>query len=118
MSEQTIQSRIMKDINSRKGCHAFKIVSASKAGCPDILACINGHFIGMEIKKPGEIPTPQQAHRLTQIRSSGGVSVWFDSFDSYFDWIERFIPRALFEVDDSFRELAPPTAKIIEELMI
>lgn len=39
-------------------------------------------FAGVEVKKPGEIPTEEQFKRLEQINSAGGFAIWADSPES------------------------------------
>ena len=43
-----------------------------KAGVPDIIACINGMFWGIEVKRPGKVATPIQERRGTEIQKAGG----------------------------------------------
>lgn len=43
-------------------------------GVPDILACIKGRFVGIEVKQPGEKPTKIQQYQMDQINKSGGVA--------------------------------------------
>ena len=50
-SEQQIQTKIISVLENR-GAYVVKIVSATRAGVPDILACYQGNFIGIEVKKP------------------------------------------------------------------
>lgn len=45
-----------------------------KSGVPDILACINGRFVGIEVKRPGGIVAPLQDWVMSEIRESGGVA--------------------------------------------
>lgn len=47
----------------------------TKEGIPDILACINGTFYGMELKGDGGTPTLLQLKNLRDIRKAGGVGV-------------------------------------------
>lgn len=45
-----------------------------RAGVPDLLACIYGRFVGIELKKPGEAPfSPAQRLEATAIQEAGGV---------------------------------------------
>jgi hypothetical protein len=50
-----------------------------KAGVPDIIACLNGKFIGIEVKRPGKFPTPIQCGVLQRIRLAGGFVCWGDA---------------------------------------
>ncbi len=46
-----------------------------KAGVPDIVACYQGRFIGIEVKREGKVPTPIQNRRLNEIRAHRGIGV-------------------------------------------
>lgn len=48
------------------------------SGVPDIIACINGRFIGIECKANGGVPTALQERNLNKIRDSGGTSIAVD----------------------------------------
>lgn len=46
------------------------------AGTPDILACVNGVFVAIEVKKPkGGVVSALQKSKLKKIRKAGGVSM-------------------------------------------
>ena len=47
----------------------------TKEGIPDILACINGKFYGIELKGDGGRPSLLQLKKLKQIRNAGGIGV-------------------------------------------
>ena len=47
-----------------------------KSGVPDIVACINGKFVSIEVKREGKEPTALQWQRMAEIDLAGGVSVW------------------------------------------
>ena len=49
MREATIQKAIL-DLLKANGCYAVKVIQASKAVVPDIIACYKGKFIGIEVK--------------------------------------------------------------------
>ena len=46
-----------------------------RSGVPDIIACYNGRFIGIECKAGKNKPTPLQEKNLKEIQASGGVSL-------------------------------------------
>jgi len=51
-----------------------------EAGYPDRLFISPfGHTIFMEFKRPGEVPTPIQVHRITTLQNRGVPAVWVDS---------------------------------------
>jgi hypothetical protein len=41
----------------------------------DILACIDGVFWGIEVKRPGKVATPRQEQKMREIREAGGVGI-------------------------------------------
>ncbi len=47
-----------------------------KSGVPDIVACIGGEFIGIEVKREGKEPTTIQERRMKEIRLAGGQVIW------------------------------------------
>ena len=44
----------------------------SKVGTPDIISCVNGHFVALEVKATTGKPSELQLYHLKQINSSGG----------------------------------------------
>jgi len=46
-----------------------------RSGVPDIIACYNGRFIGIECKAGTNKPTPLQEKNLKDIQAAGGVSL-------------------------------------------
>lgn len=47
-----------------------------KRGAPDILACLDGVFVGIEVKREGKEPTPIQHKRMAEIMHAGGLAFW------------------------------------------
>ncbi len=72
-SEQQIQKSIIKYLHEI-GAYTFKTVSSNRAGIPDVIACIDGRFIALEIKRPKGKATPLQKLELSKIVKSGGVA--------------------------------------------
>jgi len=50
-------------------------------GVPDLVCCINGIFIGIEIKVDKNKPTKLQWFHLERIRKAGGISFWVNEKD-------------------------------------
>lgn len=44
----------------------------SKVGTPDIIACVNGNFVAVEVKAENGKPSDLQLYHLEQIRKAGG----------------------------------------------
>ena len=74
MNEQGVQSKIIKKLEAR-GAYVVKIIQANKAGVSDILACYEGKFYAIEVKRPIK-PSPVsklQKYHLEKVRQAGGV---------------------------------------------
>ena len=76
MSEQQIQSSIIKYLE-KEGHYVVKVMAASKAGVPDLLVCIKGSFVAIEVKRPEtRINTSAlQDHNIYLIKSCGGIAI-------------------------------------------
>ena len=73
--ESHVQAKMMKTLHER-GHYARKIQNACSAGTPDILACVHGWFLAVEVKRPkGGRTTPLQELNRRQIIMNGGVSL-------------------------------------------
>ena len=46
----------------------------SKVGTPDIIACVNGHFVALEVKATTGKPSELQLYHLRNIMLAGGYS--------------------------------------------
>jgi Holliday junction resolvase len=59
------------------GAYAVNYIGGqyATAGTPDILACLDGVFIGIEVKAGKNKPTALQIHALTQIDKAGGLAL-------------------------------------------
>jgi Holliday junction resolvase len=63
--------------------------SFTKKGIPDVLACVSGYFIGIEVKAEHGSPTKLQIYHCEQIRKAGGFA--FILYPSGFDKFKEFI---------------------------
>lgn len=46
----------------------------TKSGIPDILSCVNGFFVAIEVKGPNGHPTNLQLYQIREIRKAGGIA--------------------------------------------
>ena len=82
MKEKEIESYLVSRAKERGG-KAFKFVSPGCSGVPDRIVILPGGRIGfLELKAPGEIPRPEQAHRIRQLRALGCLAGTADSAES------------------------------------
>jgi Holliday junction resolvase len=76
MLEKDIVSKIKKAL-TEKGAYVIKTHgSLHSAGLPDIFVCYQGHFIGIEVKRPEtrHTVTERQQANLDQIAAAGGTA--------------------------------------------
>lgn len=83
MKESQLQSKFIQAIEANGG-YVVKVIAASKSGVPDLLCCIRGRFVGIELKAPGKLNElkPLQKYNIELIKKSGGVALALDSLDS------------------------------------
>ena len=78
-----IKSTLVKWIRGLDGCHAFAIHSDGmfvRKGIPDIVACILGRFIAIEIKSGSDRFSRHQLNEFLAIESAGGGAFEVASF--------------------------------------
>ena len=82
--EAKIQSKILKELKKRD-IYAVKIITANRNGVPDILACVNGRFVAIEVKTPrGRVSLVQEFH-LGLIDAAGGTAIVAKSWEDVLD---------------------------------
>lgn len=82
MKEQDVQKKIIKYLESL-GAWTCKTITTNKRGTPDILACLDGRFIAIEVKAPGKMSTVTeiQQFQLDKITESGGIAFATDDIE-------------------------------------
>jgi hypothetical protein len=89
--EQNIQTSIMNYISSIGGLPIkFNNMGIyAKAGVSDILACIKGRFVAIEVKRPGNKPSAVQLQFITAVNSIGGLAFWADNLQDVKDKLKE-----------------------------
>ena len=72
--EKNYENKIKKYINERGYCVKYHGNAYSTNGTPDILACIKGHFLAIEVKAPEGKPSELQLAKIDEIRKAGGFA--------------------------------------------
>jgi len=82
--------RKIKDVLKSFGADVYYFMPAmgsfGKSGVPDIVACVYGTFVGIEVKadKRKNPPTELQNKNLAEIQAAGGVALVIDANDLEF----------------------------------
>ena len=75
-AEKNFENKIKEYIEARGGWQVKFFANAyTKSGIPDILSCVNGHFLAIEVKAPNGTPSELQKHHVRKILYSGGFAV-------------------------------------------
>ena len=63
----------------------------TKSGIPDLLACVNGKFVAIELKAPNGKPSELQLYTIEQIKKAGGKAfvLYPKDFNEFKEWIEH-----------------------------
>lgn len=89
--EKKVENQIKRYLDGL-GAYHIKIHGSAymPAGTPDILACVNGRFVGIEVKKPnGGVVSALQKLKIKQIKNAGGVALVATSVEE----VERELSR-------------------------
>ena len=84
--ESILQNKILKWLRSN-GYYAEKIILASRRGTADIISCVRGYYVAIEVKAPGKQLTELQDYRRRCIQEAGGIYIVAHSLDD----VERAI---------------------------
>ena len=74
-AEKNFENKIKKYLKD-KGCYCIKFFANSftKVGVPDLIACVNGYSLWIEVKAQNGRPSELQLYNVEQIRKAGGFA--------------------------------------------
>lgn len=77
--EKKVKVKVCKVLKAM-GCYHFYASTGGygASGIPDIVACYQGKFVGIECKANGNTPTALQLKHLNDIEKAGGQSLVID----------------------------------------
>lgn len=75
-AEKNFENKI-KDFLKSQNCWYIKYFAnrMTKSGIPDILACVNGYFVAIEVKAENGKPSELQLWNRDKIKESGGIAI-------------------------------------------
>ena len=73
--ETQFKQRVQKDLKEVRNSWFFKTQQRSLRGIPDIIGCVNGMMIAMELKTEKGKVSPLQEHILSRINSAKGIGI-------------------------------------------
>jgi hypothetical protein len=102
--EKKVKDKV-KAILTSEGVYFFMPATHGfgRSGVPDIVACVNGLFFGIECKANGNKPTALQIREIEAIRRSNGVAVVVDetNWDMVRDMVRRLKATIISSASDA-----------------
>ena len=90
-AEKLFENKIKKYLKDN-GCWYVKYFANgyTKSGIPDLLVCVNGYFVAIEVKAPKGKPSDLQLWNIEQINQSGGIGIilYPDQFDQFKEMVD------------------------------
>ena len=88
MLEKNIENEIKRWLKENN-CYFFKVHGSSfmLPGIPDIIACVNGRFVGIEVKNKGKLKTQSEQQKIHEnlIKKSNGIYILADDLKTVID---------------------------------
>ncbi len=79
MAQEASLERALVRFAKDMGVASYKFSSPAHAGVPDRIFVAKGHVLFLEIKAPGEVPTPLQMDEMTSMEAHGAFVTWVDT---------------------------------------
>jgi Holliday junction resolvase len=74
--EAKVKKKVVAVLKQHKAYYFYPVTGGyGRSGVPDVIACHDGRFIGIECKAGSNKPTPLQEKNLSDIQAAGGVSL-------------------------------------------
>lgn len=74
--EGKVKDAVVKVLKQEGAYYFFPMTHGmGRSGVPDIVACVDGRFVGIECKVEGAKPTDLQQRELEAIKSAGGMGM-------------------------------------------
>ncbi|HEV7447740.1 MAG TPA: hypothetical protein VGO18_34560 [Steroidobacteraceae bacterium] len=90
VTEAAVKDAVLRQIALRGGYAIAKhMTGAGTRGTPDVLACIEGRFVAIEVKRPGNIPEPAQLGQLRKWQAAGALACWVQGVEQLNEVLEH-----------------------------
>ena len=95
MTEQQIQAKIIKFLETEYDAYTVKVITATKSGVPDIICCVEGMFVGIEVKRPStkNNVSKLQMYNLAKIEKAGGLGFVAYNTEIVKEYIDNLLGR-------------------------
>lgn len=99
--EKLFENKIKKFLDDKGAWYVKYFANAyTKSGIPDILCCLNGKFIGIEVKQETGRPSDLQKHHLKDINDKGGFGILLfpSGFERFKKEIDFYLKNNMFVI--------------------
>lgn len=93
MKESVLQYKILRYIESLPNSYVIKVVVANKAGVPDVIACVNGMFVAIEVKSTKGIVSKLQEINIKKIQKARGFATICYSWEEFLIFIKIILDK-------------------------
>lgn len=115
MAEEKYFENRIKNYLNEQGCYFVKYFAnrMTKGGIPDVLACVNGHFLAIEVKSSTGTPKELQVYNIKKINNAGGFAVVVapESFAELKDLVQDLKQHERYEARKKVNKLNDKYAK-------
>lgn len=98
-AEKNFENKIKRYLTDN-GCWFVKYFAnrMTKSGVPDLLICVRGTFLAVEVKAQNGKPSELQLYNRDEIRKAGGYSIilYPDQWEDFKLFIDDLIDRPIF----------------------
>lgn len=93
-AEKNFENKIKKFLKDN-GCWYVKFFAnrMTKSGIPDLLCCVNGYFVAIEVKASNGKPSELQIYNVKKINDSCGIAIvlYPDQFEEFKSMVNLLI---------------------------
>ena len=90
MLEKHLQTKIKKYLQNKYNAYVIKGEVNNNRGIPDLISCINGRFVAIEIKQKGKKARINQQIVINSILKNGGIAFYVDSIEMLEDKLSYY----------------------------
>lgn len=93
VSEKSLENKVKKHLSTLDNVFFYKSFGGGFQikGLPDIVCSINGHFVGLELKRSTGKPQSSQIICGMNIIKSNGIYIIIDNYNDYLVYIDLII---------------------------
>lgn len=77
-----LQPKVAKALEEEYGAYVINVITASRAGHMDIVACVRGLFYGFEVKWKSDQPSALQRQKINALIDAGGRAYFVRSVEA------------------------------------